>query len=273
VKKKIELLDGATGTRLWALAGERGYDRVPTWRYNLEHPELVEQVVREYIAAGSTIVCSNSFAANRMEFRHFADAPAVGDVVAAAVRIAKAACAGTDTKVALDVGPLPQMMEPFGDLTAETAVDCYAEILAGGMREHPDLIFFETFTDLTMLCAAMQAAKRYDVPVFCSLSFERSGKTLMGNSPEEIAETLERGGAAAIGLNCSFGPAAALPVIRAMAERTGLPLILKPNVDEGTTAEMFAEEITHALPLISYMGACCGSSPEYIARLRELTER
>ena len=270
MEKNVILMDGATGTRLWELAAAAGYERTATWRYNVEHPELVEQAAREYIAAGSKLLCSNSFAANRMELRHFADAPAVGEVVAAAVRIDKAAAAGTDVKVALDVGPLPQMMEPFGDLTAEEAEDCYAEILAGGMAEQPDVIFFETFNSLDMLCAAVKAAKEYDVPVLCSMSFERHGKTLMGDAPAEIAETLEKLGVSAVGLNCSFGPAAALPVIREFAAHTSLPLILKPNVDEGTTAEAFAAELSDALELVEYAGACCGSNPEYIRALKAL---
>ena len=270
MEKKITLMDGATGTRLWELAAEAGFERTPTWRYNLEHPELVERVAKEYIAVGSAMLCTNTFAANRIELGHYADAPDVKRVVAAGVRLAKQAVAGTQTKVALDVGPLPMMLEPFGDLTPTQAEDCYAEILAGGMSESPDCIFFETFTDVNMLCAAMHAAKAYDVPLLCSMSFERSGRTLMGNSPADIAQALEPLGAAALGLNCSFGPAAALPVIRQFAENTRLPLILKPNVDAGTTAESFAEELSCALELVDYVGACCGSDPSYIARLKEL---
>ena len=270
MKKSITLMDGATGTRLWELAEAAGFERTATWRYNIEHPELVEQAAKEYIAAGSRILCSNSFAVNRMELSHFPDAPSAGEVVAAAVRIDKAAAAGTDAKVALDIGPLPRMMEPYGELTAEEAADCYAEIFEGGMAAQPDLIFFETFNSLDMLCAGLKAAKKYDAPVLCSMSFERHGKTLMGDAPADIAETLEKLGAAAVGLNCSFGPAAALPVIREFAAHTSLPLILKPNVDEGTTAEAFAAELSRALELVDYIGACCGSNPDYIRALKKL---
>ena len=270
MEKKIILMDGATGTRLWELAAEAGFDRTPTWRYNIEHPELVERVAKEYIAVGSAMLCSNTFAANRIELGHYADAPDVKSVVAAGIRIAKQAAAGTETKVALDVGPLPMMMEPYGDLEEEQAEEYFAEILAGGMSEHPDCIFFETFTDVEMLCAALRAAKDYDVPVLCSMSFERSGRTLMGNSPADIAEALEPLGAAALGLNCSFGPAAALPVIREFAAHTSLPLILKPNADAGTTAEAFAAELSETLELVDYIGACCGSNPAFIRALKAL---
>ena len=268
--KKIALMDGATGTRLWELAVAAGYDRVPTWRYNLEHPELVEQVVKEYVAAGSDIICTNSFAVNRIELSHSKDAPTVEAVTAAAVRIAKAAVAGTAVKVALDIGPLPMLMEPFGDLTEEQAKEYYAEILRGGMAEQPDVIFFETFTSLDMLCAAVQAAKEYDVPVLCSMSFERHGRTLMGDAPAEIAQRLEALDVAAVGLNCSFGPVTALPVIREYAEHTKLPLILKPNVEADCSPEQFEEEISQTLELVDYAGACCGSNPDYIRGLKKL---
>ena len=270
MKKNITLMDGATGTRLWELAEAAGYERSATWRYNIEHPELVEQVAKEYIAAGSRLLCSNSFAVNRFELSHFPDAPAAGEIAAAAVRIDRAAAAGTDVKVALDIGPLPRMMEPYGDLTPEEAADCYAEILEGGMTERPDVIYFETFNSLDMLCAGLKAAKKYDAPVLCSMSFERHGKTLMGDAPADIARTLEAMGAAAVGLNCSFGPKAALPVIREFAAHTSLPLILKPNADAGTTAEAFAAELSVALELVDYIGACCGSNPDFICALKAL---
>ena len=272
MKKDIVLLDGATGTRLWELAEAAGFGRTPTWRYNLEHPELVEQVAREYIAAGSDVICSNTFAANRLELHHYADKPDVGDVVAAGVRLAKRAAEGTDVRVALDVGPLNTMLEPYGSLSEDDAVANYAEVLEAGMSEDPAYIFFETFTSLDMLCTAMKATVPYRdrVPVLCSMSFQRSGRTFMGDSVEQIAMTLEDLGASAVGLNCSFGPAASLPVIRDFAEHTRLPLIVKPNVDAGCDAEQFAAEISQVLGLVSYAGACCGSDASYIAKLKAM---
>lgn len=272
MKKKTILLDGATGTRLWELATAAGFDRTPTWRYNLEHPELVEQVAREYVAAGSDVICSNTFAANRLELHHYADRPDVGETVAAGVRIAKRAAEGTGVRVALDVGPLNTMLEPYGELSEEGAVSNYAEVLEAGMSEDPAYIFFETFTSLDMLRTAMKATAPYlgRVPVLCSMSFQRSGMTFMGDSVPQIAKTVEELGASAVGLNCSFGPAASLPVIRAFAEHTGLPLIVKPNVDAGCDADRFAAEISQVLELVTYAGACCGSDASYIAKLRAL---
>ena len=266
----VTLLDGATGTRLWELAEAAGYARTPTWRYNLEHPELVTRVTEEYIAAGSQLVCANTFAVNGVELARHGPAHSVAEVTAAGVRLAKQAAAGTGVRVALDIGQLPTMQEPCGPLTAAQARDYYAEVLAGGLPEGPDVVFFETFTDLRQLQAAVEAAAGCGVPVLCSLTFGRDGNTMMGDSPAAIAAALEPMGVAALGLNCSFGPALAVPVIRDFAAHTSLPLILKPNADCGPAD--FAETLREALPLVSYIGACCGSDPDYIRALKKLVE-
>ena len=266
----ITLLDGATGTRLWALAEAAGYERTPTWRYNLEHPELVTQVTEEYIAAGSQLVCANTFAVNGVELARHGPAPAVAEVTAAGVRLAKQAVKGSGVRVALDIGQLPNLLEPYGPLTEAQSRDYYAEVLAGGLAEGPDVVFFETFTDLRQLCLAVEAASGCTVPVLCSLTFDKSGNTMMGDSPAAIVAALEPMGVAALGLNCSFGPAAAVPVIRELANHTKLPLILKPNADCGPAD--FAETLREALPLVGYLGACCGSDPDYIRALKKLVE-
>ncbi len=263
MEKTITLMDGATGTRLWALAEAAGFEKAPVWTYNLTHPELVKRVAEEYIAAGSTLLCSNTFAANGAEVARIPGLR-VEEVVAAGVRIAKEAAqaAEADVRVALDVGPLTAMLEPFGDMTAAQAAAYFAEMLGAGVAAGADCVFLETFTSLEMLRIALEEARRFPLPVLCSMSFDRSGCTMMGDSVETICKALEAGGAAAVGLNCSFGPAAAVPVIREYAACTALPLILKPNADVG--AEEFAETLESALPLVAYAGACCGSDPDYI---------
>lgn len=270
MENKIVLMDGATGTRLWALAEEAGFERAPVWTYNLTHPALVKRVAEEYIAAGSTLLCANTFAANGIET---ARVPGMGvaEAVTAGVRIAKEAAAAAEStvRVALDVGPLPRMLEPFGDLEPEEAAAYFAEMLAAGVAAGADCIFLETFTSLEMLQIALAEAKRYALPVLCSMSFDRSsGRTMMGDSVPDICAALEEGGAAAVGMNCSFGPAAAVPIIRDYAAHTALPLILKPNAD--VDAAEFAALLAPVLPLVSYAGACCGSSPDYIRELAKL---
>ena len=283
MKKDIILLDGAGGTTLWSLAEEKGYAKDPVWKYNVEHPELVKQLAELYIDAGSQIIYSNTFGANGPAVARSSDY-SVAEVVSAGVRLAKEAASGTGVKVALDIGPLSLMMEPYGDLTEEEAEEIFREQIGAGMAERPDLIVLETFMDLEMLKVAASVAKSYDVPVLCTMTFEARGRTMMGNRVEDIAEELSELGVDGIGLNCSLGPVDALPIIREFAEHTDLPLVFKPNAGKPVLAEDgsvvspysatdFAEDVAPVLDLVTYLGGCCGSSPEYIRTLRKTLEQ
>lgn len=283
MKKDIILLDGAGGTTLWSLAEEKGYTKDPVWKYNVEHPELVKQLAELYIDAGSQIIYSNTFGANGPAVARSSNY-SVAEVVSAGVRLAKEAALGTGVKVALDIGPLSLMMEPYGDLTEEEAEEIFREQIGAGMAERPDLIVLETFMDLEMLKVAASVAKSYDVPVLCTMTFEARGRTMMGNRVEDIAEELSELGVDGIGLNCSLGPVDALPIIREFAEHTDLPLVFKPNAGKPVLAEDgsvvspysaidFAEDVAPVLDLVTYLGGCCGSSPEYIRTLRKTLEQ
>lgn len=274
----IILLDGAGGTCLWNLAESLGCAKDPVWKYNMEHPDIVKQVAADYVAAGSQIILANTFGANGPAVKRSSDY-SVEDVVRAGVRLAKEAAFGTDVKVALDIGPLTVLMEPYGDLTEEEAEEIFREQIGAGMKEQPDLILLETFLDLEMLKVAARVAKSYDVPVFCTMTFEGRGRTMMGNRVEDIAEELEELGVDAVGLNCSQGPETAIPVILEFAEHTDLPLIFKPNAGKPVLAEdgsvispydaaAFVRDVEPALDKVTYLGGCCGSSPEYIRALK-----
>ncbi|MDD6159636.1 MAG: homocysteine S-methyltransferase family protein [Oscillospiraceae bacterium] len=274
----VTLLDGATGTYLWKLAEEKGYAKDPVWKYNVEHPELVSRLAKDYIAAGAEIILANTFGANGPAVSR-SSGYSVAQVVGEGVRLAKEAAAGTDVKVALDIGPLTVMMEPYGDLTEEEAEEIFREQIGAGMSEDPDLVILETFMDLEMLKVAARVAKSYGVPVLCTMTFEARGRTMMGNSVEDIVEELTELGVDGLGLNCSLGPVDALPLIRAFAEATDLPLVFKPNaglptLDENGhetaaySAQTFVSEVEPALELVRFVGGCCGSDPEYIRALR-----
>lgn len=279
VKKELVLLDGAGGTSLWNMAESCGFSKEPVWKYNVDHPELVKRLAEEYIAAGSQIIYTNTFGANGPAVAKSSDYT-VAQVVSAGVRIAKEAAAGTGVKVALDIGPLSVLMEPYGDLTEEEAEEIFREQIGAGMEEHPDYIVLETFMDLEMLKVAARVAKGYDVPVLCTMTFEARGRTMMGNSVEDIVEELSALGVDGVGLNCSLGPVDALPIIREFARHTDLPLVFKPNAgkpllgEDGTvispySADDFAEDVTPVMDLVIYLGGCCGSSPDYIRALKE----
>ena len=259
---EITLMDGATGTRLWELAERAGQARAPVWTYNLTCPELVRRVAEEYIAAGTKLLCANTFAANGAEVARVPGMDAAS-VVAAGVSIAKQAASAADgVRVAVDVGPLSAMLVPYGTTEPERARELFAAQIGAGVAAGADCVFLETFTSLAMLRIAAETAMGCGLPVLCSLSFDKSGRTMMGDSIPDIVEALEPLGIAALGINCSFGPASAVPVVREYAAHTRLPLIVKPNADCG--AADFADTLAPVLPLVSYAGACCGSDPDYI---------
>ena len=280
MKQNITLLDGAIGTQLWEKAEAHGWKKEPVWVYNLTHPEIVAELAAEYADAGSEIILANTFGANGPSVaRSSSYDPA--EVVAAGVRIAKEAVAGRGIRVALDAGPLSELMEPYGDLEEDEVAAVYRAMFEAGVGAGADLIFLETFIDLAMLRVAAEEAKRTGLPVFCSLSFERLGKTMMGNSPDDMIEELEPLGVDALGMNCSLGPDLAVDVIRKFAGKTSLPLIFKPNagkpvlaadgsVSTAFSAKAFADEAAPALEIATYVGGCCGSAPSYI---RELAAR
>ena len=278
----ITLLDGAQGTLLWDRAAARGIEKKSVWTYNLEHPEVVEEVCRAYKDAGSEIICANTFGINRLTAEREGHA-SVKEVVEAAVGIAKKVLEGTDVRVALDIGPLPALTEPYGDLEEDETEEIFDKIVQAGADAGADCIFLETFIQLEMLAAAARAAKKSGLPVFCSMSFEAAGRTIFGVSVDDMLEELEPLGLTAIGMNCSIGPDQALPIIQEFAEKTDLPLFFKPNAgmptadSDGNTTysvkpEEFAEQAEKALETgrIGYLGGCCGTDPDFIRKLQEI---
>lgn len=268
----IVLLDGGTGTSLW----EKTDEKVPVWRYNIENPKIVMEVMSEFAEAGSNIVNTNSFSANRITLQR--TDYTVQQIVSAAVSLAKQGV-GDRAKVSLDIGPLPMLLEPYGDLTEEEAFEMFDEQISAGIPEKPDLITLETFTDAEMLRIAVEAAAKYSLPIFCSMTFTEVGKTIMGHSVERFIDTVKDLPVSAVGINCSLGPEKAVPIIASFRQYTDLPLSFKPNAgkpilqEDGTEkvqfdVDTFVEECLPALEHdVKYIGGCCGSNPSYIRAL------
>ena len=276
MNKDIYLLDGANGTSLWQKTGDNG----PVWRFNKLFPDAVRELTCEFIDAGSDFVLSNTFSANRPSVEPYDFT--VEESVREGVIIAKDA-AKDRAKVLLDIGPLTGLLIPFGKIAKEEAREFFGEMIKYGMMEKPDGIFLETFMDLEMLKIACEEAVKYDVPLLCSMSFskynpKKGGRTMFGNTPKQIAETLAAFRPEAIGLNCSEGPEETLPIIKEYSEVTDIPLIYKPNagkpkVEGGNEVDYndFAEEVSKAALIhgVKYIGGCCGSSPLYIKALAD----
>ena len=270
----LTFLDGAMGTMLQRAGMKPG--QTPEL-LALTDPGLLTDIHRQYVTAGADIVYANTFGANRRKLApHGAT---VEEVVLASVQAAKKACAGTCAKVALDIGPLGELLEPLGSLPFEAAVDMFAEIVRAGVKAGADLIAIETMTDLQEARAALIAAKENsDLPVIVTMSFEETGRTFTGCTAASMAATLTGLGADAIGVNCSLGPAQLLPTLREILANTHLPVIAKPNAGLPDPADGhydltpadFAEAMAQAIQAgVSIVGGCCGTDPEYIRALHE----
>ncbi len=186
LKKKPLLLDGAMGTQIQQRGLALG--QVPE-TFNMKHPEVIEEIHRAYIAAGAQVVTTNTFGANRLKLE--TTGYSVQEIIRSGVEIARRA-AGESAWVALDMGPLGELLQPMGTLSFEEAYELFREQAQAGEAAGADLILIETMNDLGELRAAALAAKEHtDLPVLCSMSFEPNERTFMGCSVEALAMALE----------------------------------------------------------------------------------
>lgn len=272
--KKRYMLDGGMGTMLQQSGLEPG---ASPDLLSLTNPELITSIHRAYIEAGSDVIYANTFGANRFKLGDCGYR--LEEVIDSAVKAAKAAC-GEESMVALDVGPLGELLEPMGTLSFENAYDAFAQVTKQGAASGADLIVIETMTDLYEVKAAVLAAKETTrLPVLVSMTFEESGRTFTGTSIECMVAALEGLGVDAVGINCSLGPVEILPLAEKMCALTDLPVFIKPNAglpDPRTGTydigpDQFAMAMKDYLKLgISMAGGCCGTTPEYIAKMKEI---
>jgi len=263
------LLDGAFGTCLWAEAEKRGIEKVSTWRYNTEQPKLLEDVIKAYAAAGSDIIYSNTFVATRPFLAAEGAADRLKDTIKSGIRLVKESA---DVKVAASFGPLSSMMEPYGQLTKAQVEDVFKEAIDIAYSEDPDIIVLETFFDLNMLEIAAKIAKETKLPLWCCMSFDTKGKTYLGDSLDSMIERLSPIGLSGIGLNCSVGPDMAAKLAIEFAEKTDIPVIVKPNSQDLNAAE-FAKQLKPAFAKAACIGSCCGTNPEYIKAIKDELEK
>ena len=270
----VVLLDGAVGTSLWELAEAQGIAKDPVWKYNIEHPELVLELHRRMIDAGAQMILTNTIGANGPMVERSSNYE-LAEVITRAVELTKKAVEGTGVKAAFACGPLSELMEPYGDLEEEEVERLYTEMMEPAAAVGVDAIMLQTFIDLEMMKVAARCAKKYNVPVYCTLSFEKVGKTMMGQSVEDVCRGLEETGVDGIGMNCSLGPEYAVPIIREFSEKTKLPLVFKPNAGmpgHTDSPERFAELIRPALDYVSFIGGCCNCNWDYVKAIKKIME-
>ncbi len=268
------LLDGAMGTMLQAAGLPVG--QLPEL-WNLTHSEIVAEIQRSYVAAGSRVIFSNTFGANRHKLAGCGHS--VEEVISGGIRAARQAAGDNPVKVALDIGPIGQLLEPLGTMSFDEAYDIYREMVTAGERAGADLVVFETMSDLYEVKAAVLAARENtSLPVWVTMTFEATGRTFVGVTVPAMALTLSGLGVDALGFNCSLGPRELLPLVEELRRWTDLPMILKPNAglpDPATGTytlkpEEFARELARAAELgVTMFGGCCGTTPEFIAALRK----
>ena len=268
------LLDGGMGTMLQAAGLKLG---ARPEELNITDPALIEGIHGQYAAAGSRIVNANTFGASAHKLA--GSAYTLEQVITAGIENCKRACAPYGALTALDVGPLGELLEPSGTLAFEDAVAEYARIVKVGEAAGADLIFFETYTDLYELKAALLAAKENTrLPILASMSFEAGGRTFTGCTVESFAATARGLGADAVGINCSLGPKEIFPMAKRLAEAVpgNFPVFVKPNAGlpraDGSgydiTPQLFALQMKPYRELHLFAaGGCCGTTPEFIKLL------
>lgn len=274
IENRIQFLDGAMGTQLQAKGLPAG---ASPELFMMEHGEVIEEVHAAYIDSGSDIIYTNTFGANAKKLSK--SQYTVEDIITRAVQLAKSAAKRkAGVRVALDIGPIGEMLEPNGYLPFEEAYELYRQQVVAGEQAGADLVIFETMSDLYEVKAAMLAAKEHtQLPVFVTMSFEADHRTFTGCTTASFALCAEGLGADAIGINCSLGPDQILPIAEELAAMTNLPLIIKANaglpdpitntysIDEAAYARMLLPYTK--LPL-AYVGGCCGTTPQFIRELK-----
>ncbi|MDI9468935.1 MAG: homocysteine S-methyltransferase family protein [Bacillota bacterium] len=268
-QNKTVILDGAMGTMLQRSGMKPG--QIPE-ELNIDRPGMVIDVHRKYIAAGAQVIYTCTFGANRKKLRNYV----VSQVVAKAIENARLARGHQDIKIALDIGPLGEMLEPLGTLKFEEAYELFREIIEAGRGA--DAIVIETMTDLYEVRAAVLAARENSsLPIFVTMSFEEDGRTFAGVSLETFVNSIAGLGVAGIGINCSLGPLQMYDMVKKLVEMTDLDIVIKPNAGmprmDGSydlAAPDFAAGMEKIQKLgVKYVGGCCGTDEAYIRLLAE----
>ncbi|WP_461206606.1 homocysteine S-methyltransferase family protein [Clostridium sp. DL1XJH146] len=272
--KEFIFFDGAMGTMLQKRGLKRG--EIPE-TYNIEHPEIIKDIHHQYIQAGANILTINTFGANELKLKE--TGYSVEEIIYSATSLAKEAKGDADASIALDLGPIGQLMEPMGTLPFERAYDIYKRQVLAGVKAGCDLIIIETISDLYEAKAAILAAKENShLPVFCTMTFDESLRTLSGSNPVTMVNVLESLGVDALGINCSLGPKEMMPVVDEILKYSSIPVMVQPNaglpkiVDNATVYDVTPTEFSSFMKEIakkgvSILGGCCGTDETFIKEL------
>lgn len=280
-KKKVVLLDGATGSNLMKAGMPRG---VCTEAWVCEHPQALLELQRAYVRAGSDMIYAPTFSANRHSLARHGAENRVWELNTKLVALSKEAAEGK----ALVVGDLTTTgvpLEPMGTMTYQTLFDLYREQIEALCEAGADLLIAETMLAVDETTVALEAAQAVcDLPVMCSLTVQADGSAYFGGDCVEAVQTLQELGASAVGINCSCGPEQLVSLVRNMQRVATVPLLVKPNAGLPTISDsgeavypMGVSEFAKHMAALTEAGArliggCCGTTPEFIAALHEMRE-
>lgn len=280
IKNNIVYLDGGMGTLLQKSGLQPG--ELPE-HWNISHPEVIREIHKNYYDSGSNVVNTNTFGANTLKF----SIDELDEIICHAVKNAdearKASSGEQEKFIALDVGPTGKLLKPLGDLDFEDAVKIFAETIRLGIKYGVDLITIETMNDSYETKAAVLAAKENsDLPIIVTNAYGENGRLMTGANPAVMAAMLEGMGVDAIGANCSLGPKQLMDVMDELLKYCSVPVAFKPNAglpksDGKVTyydvdADEFAQDIKLSVENgVRIVGGCCGTTPEYIKKVCELT--
>ncbi len=276
---KVLVLDGATGTNLQRRGLPGG---TPSDLWVMDNSDAVMQLHRDFVEAGSDIILTNTFGSTRVHLHHAGLADRFEQTNCRAVELARKVVEGTDTLVGGSMGPLGEMLEPYGTLSEADAEAAYAEqarLLSGA---GVDLLVVETQFDLNEAKAAIRGAHSVtDLPVVCSFSYDRGTRTMMGVKPGQMGKELAEMGVAALGINCGRSLEDNLKALQELRQVTSLPIWFKPNAGlphndaEGhlqydVTPEMMSEQVPQWVAAgAQLVGGCCGTSPEHLRAIAQ----
>lgn len=269
IEQRIMIIDGATGTNLLDKGLAPGES--PSI-LNIRNPDEVFKLHKQYIAAGSDIILTNTFTANPMNIPK----NKLSKVISAGVKIAQHAARGR-AGVFGDIGPLGELIEPYGEVSFNHVYKIFLKICHTMSRAGIKIFWLETFTSIIEAKAAFLAAREYSKDIYICLALQDNGYTIMGESAETIAATFQSLGAKGIGVNCTT-PEVAIDAVAKMSRISNLPLIIKPNAGK---IKIIGNEVHHTLndqevarffkhfvsAGANIIGGCCGTSPEYIRLL------
>ena len=280
LKDNILIFDGAMGTMLQKEGLPIG-DNPEI--FGIKNPHKLLKIHKKYLEAGSNVLTTNTFGCNELKVNKLGYT--VEEVIDRAVSIAKQAIEESDKSkprfVALDIGPIGEMLEPMGTLSFDRAYEIFKRQAIQGEKSGADLIIIETMMDLYEAKAAVLAAKENtNLPVICTMTFDENGRSFTGCLPETMVATIEGLGVDALGVNCSLGPKQLLPIVKTITELANVPVIVQANaglpvIKEGQAVyemndEEFFQGVKDFVDLgVSIIGGCCGTNETFIKKISD----